>query len=282
MASWSRGGSRKGVEKGSAGGLICTLQILTLSSTVLTLRGGGRSLNSKLRTLSAAAAQLQCRRRRLRGTAALEGKKAATAFSIHPPLTSGLGLFPPSAGITILLGKLALVLLLRTLPCLFFSLFTRPPLGSIRGGILSVCDPLRLLCASAAAALLPSSLSQFEKLCPWRDHRLHMPPFALHCATRAGLADSLSHRISPPLLFSGSGECSRSRAGGKRRKTWGRRGAVQNGDYPAQSRLARQPCLRLSTCPYYQKTTHRGERWHNSRCPYPRSHLLLLTIPPLD
>ena len=120
MASRSRGGSRKGVEKGSAGGLICTLQILTLSSTVLTLRGGGRSLNSKLRTLSAAAAQLQCRRRRLRGTAALEGEKAATAFSIHPPLTSGLGLFPPSAGITILLGKLALVLLLRTLPRLFF------------------------------------------------------------------------------------------------------------------------------------------------------------------
>ncbi len=123
MASRSRGGSRKGVEKGSAGGLICTLQILTLSSTVLTLRGGGRSLNSKLRTLFAAAAQLQCRRRRLRGTTALEGEKAATAFSIHPPLTSGLGLFPPSAGITILLGKLALILFLRTLPRLFFSSF---------------------------------------------------------------------------------------------------------------------------------------------------------------
>ncbi len=166
--SWRHGReveAGKAWRRGLRGGLICTLQILTLSSTVLTLRGGGRSLNSKLRTLSAAAAQLQCRRRRLRGTAALEGEKAATAFLSTPHSHQGSVCSPHRPASLFCWENLRWYF--YSVPSrAFFSFFTRPPLGSIRGGILSVCDPLRLLCASAAAALLPSSLSQFEKLCP--------------------------------------------------------------------------------------------------------------------
>ncbi len=57
------------------------------------------------------------------GNRSPRGGKGRNSLSIHPPLTSGLGLFPPSAGSTSLLGKLALVLLLRTDPAPFFLSF---------------------------------------------------------------------------------------------------------------------------------------------------------------